>query len=70
VRPVAHALGRESYRLLAARGYDVEWRSYWCGHVVAPRAIRDLRAWLHAGGPAAAALEPRERVPQGGLAAA
>ena len=69
-RRIAHALGLESYRLLAARGYDVEWRSYWCGHVDAPRAMRDLRTWLHAGGPAASALEPRERVPQGGLAVA
>ena len=69
-RRIAHALGLESYRLLAARGYDVEWRSYWCGHVVARRAMRDLRTWLHAGGPVESALEPRERVPQGGLAAA
>ena len=45
-RRIGHGMGLESYRLLAARGYDVEWRSYWCGHVVAPRAMRDLRAWL------------------------
>ncbi|MFI4942304.1 MAG: alpha/beta hydrolase [Burkholderiales bacterium] len=69
-RRVAHALGLESYRLLVARGYDVAWRSYWCGHVVAPRAMRDLRAWLRTGGPAESALEPRERVPQGRLATA
>jgi phospholipase/carboxylesterase len=47
-RRIAHGLGLESYQLIAARGYDVEWRSYWCGHVVAPRAMRDLRAWLNA----------------------
>ena len=52
-RRIPHALGLESYRLLAERGYDVDWLSYWCGHSVAPRAMRDLRAWLHAGGPAA-----------------
>jgi len=47
-RRIAHGLALESYRLLAARGYDVAWRSYWCGHVVAPGAMRDLRSWLYA----------------------
>jgi len=69
-RRIAHALGLESYRLLAARGYDVEWRSYWCGHKVAPRAMRDLRAWLRAGTQLEPAFAAPERAAQGGLAAA
>jgi phospholipase/carboxylesterase len=70
-RRIGHGMGFESYRLLAARGYDVQWRSYWCGHVVAPRAMRDLRAWLHvsdSAGPEAA--DPRWRRTAGRLAAA
>jgi len=71
-RRIAHGLGLESFRLLAARGYDVEWRSYWCGHVVAPRAMRDLRAWLHACEPAEATAvhAHRDRRTQRRLAAA
>lgn len=45
-RCVPYALGRESYLALTARGYRTEWHAYWCGHVVAPRVLRDLRGWL------------------------
>jgi phospholipase/carboxylesterase len=70
-RRIGHGMGRESYQLLVARGYDVEWRSYWCGHVVAPRAMRDLRAWLRACGPAERRVaEARARRAQGSFAAA
>jgi phospholipase/carboxylesterase len=45
-RLVPHALGHDSWRRLVALGYDAEWHSYWCGHVVCTRLLRDVRAWL------------------------
>jgi phospholipase/carboxylesterase len=62
-RRVPYALGLETAELLRARGYETEWRSYWCGHVLLARALGDVRRWL-AGDDAAA--EPA----QDGLAAA
>jgi len=43
---VPHAMGRESYSCLKDRGYQVEWRSYWCGHDLTPRILRDVSGWL------------------------
>jgi hypothetical protein len=40
--PSAH----DTWRRLTALGYSAEWHSYWCGHVVSPRLLRDVRAWL------------------------
>jgi phospholipase/carboxylesterase len=45
-RIVPYALGRETFELLKARGYATEWHPYWCGHVLAPQAIRDVGKWL------------------------
>jgi phospholipase/carboxylesterase len=45
-RVVPHALGHDTWRRLTALGYSAEWHSYWCGHVVSPRLLRDVRAWL------------------------
>jgi phospholipase/carboxylesterase len=45
-RIVPYALGYETYQVLRARGYDVEWRSYWCGHVLPPRTLRHVSGWI------------------------
>ena len=45
-RIVPFALGHESKRLLAARGYEVEWRTYAIGHALVPRQLAHIAAWL------------------------
>jgi phospholipase/carboxylesterase len=37
---------RESRKLLIERGLDLTYREYEMGHEIAPRALRDLIAWL------------------------
>jgi phospholipase/carboxylesterase len=54
-RIVPYAVGFESYQVLRARGYDVEWRSYWCGHVLPPRTLRHVSGWIRREGTLAAA---------------
>jgi phospholipase/carboxylesterase len=68
-RVVPHAFGYESYEILKALGYDVEWRSYWCGHVLPPRTLRHVARWLRRDRPRAP-FRLGERPPEGGLAAA
>jgi phospholipase/carboxylesterase len=68
-RIVPYALGYESYEMLKALGYDAEWRSYWCGHVLPPRALRHVSQWLRHDR-ARRRFPFGERPPEGGLAAA
>lgn len=70
-RIVPYALGHETYEVLKARGYDTEWHPYWCGHVLAPQAIRDVGRWVRGGRPRRPLpADECERPDPGGLAAA
>ncbi len=40
------ALGEGTRDLLAARGYDVDWRTYPMPHSLCAEEIDDIRAWL------------------------
>jgi len=68
-RIVPYTLGYESYEVLRARGYDVEWHSYWCGHVLPSRTLRHVSTWIRRERPHAR-FPLGERPPEGGLAAA
>jgi phospholipase/carboxylesterase len=68
-RIVPYAFGYESYQALKALGYDVEWHSYWCGHVLPPRTLRHVCRWLRHDRPRES-FPVGERPPEGGLAAA
>jgi phospholipase/carboxylesterase len=45
-RKIPYAFGRETERLLKAKGYETEWHSYLCGHTVTRRLLRDISVWL------------------------
>lgn len=45
-RKVPHSLGRESAEVLKARGYDIEWHSYLCGHTITSREMRNISRWM------------------------
>jgi phospholipase/carboxylesterase len=68
-RLVPYGFGYESYEILKALGYDVEWHSYWCGHVLPPRTLRHVSRWLRHDRPGRPFVLG-ERPPEGGLAAA